>query len=51
MLTVDEIARLFARDDALQRQLIIWSGYDPIILQRIKYDSHPRFAGAFDAFG
>ena len=51
LLTVDEIARLFARDDALQRQLIIWSGYDPIILQRIKYDSHPRFAGAFDAFG
>ena len=51
LLTVDEMARLFGRDDALQRQLIIWSGYDPIILQRIKYDSHARFAGAFDAPG
>lgn len=51
LMTVDEIARLFGRDDALQRQLIIWSGYDPIILQRIKYDSHALFAGAFDAPG
>lgn len=51
LLTVDEIARLFGRDDALQRQLILWAGYDPIILQRIKYDSHALFAGAFDATG
>ena len=51
LLTVDEIARLFGRDDALQRQLILWAGFDPIILQRIKYDSHERFAGAFDATG
>lgn len=51
LLTVDEIARLFGRDDALQRQLIIWSGYDPIILQRVKYDTHELFAGAYDAPG
>lgn len=49
LMTVDEIARLFGRDDAGQRQLVIWSGYDPLILSRIKYDSHELFQGAFDA--
>ena len=49
LLTVDEIARLFGRDDTLQRQLVIWSGYDPMILSRIKYDSHELFRGLHDA--
>jgi type IV secretion system protein VirD4 len=49
LMTVDEIARIFGRDDALQRQLVIWSGFDPLILSRIKYDSHELFRGLYDA--
>ncbi|HRD75332.1 MAG TPA: type IV secretory system conjugative DNA transfer family protein [Hyphomicrobiaceae bacterium] len=49
LLTAEEIARLFGRDDAYLRQLVIWSGYDPIILSRAKYDTHALFAGDFDA--
>lgn len=49
LLTGEEIARFFGRDDAFQRQLVILSGYDPIILSRAKYDSHALFAGDFDA--
>jgi len=51
LLTIEEAGRLFGRDDELQRQLVLWAGYDPIILQRIKYDSHALFAGRFDAPG
>jgi type IV secretion system protein VirD4 len=49
LMTPEEIARFFGRDDDQLRQLVIWSGYDPIILARAKYDSHELFAGAFDA--
>ncbi len=51
LLTVDEAARLFGRDDQAQRQLVMLAGYDPIILQRVKYDSHELFKGKFDAPG
>lgn len=40
LLTLEEIGRFFGRDDPLQRQLILWAGYDPIILQRVKYDAN-----------
>lgn len=49
LMTPEEIARFFGRDDAQCRQLVIWAGYDPLILARAKYDSHDLFAGAFDA--
>jgi|EndMetStandDraft_5_1072996.scaffolds.fasta_scaffold02362_4 type IV secretion system protein VirD4 len=48
LMTGEEIARFFSRDDALQRQLIIWTGGPPMILQRAKYDSHELFAGLAD---
>lgn len=49
LLTLEEVGRFFGRDDPLQRQLVLWAGYDPIILQRVKYDSHEAFKGCFDA--
>jgi type IV secretion system protein VirD4 len=50
LLTVDEAARLFGRDDPKLRQLVIWAGrVDPfMILQRVYYDKHGLFAGQFD---
>ncbi|MGF1620893.1 MAG: type IV secretory system conjugative DNA transfer family protein [Rhodomicrobiaceae bacterium] len=48
LMTGEEIARFFSRDDPLQRQLIIWTGGHPLILQRAKYDSHELFAGLAD---
>ena len=48
-MTIDEIARLFGRFDAQQRQLVILAGFDPVVLQRINYDSHELFEGRFDA--
>ncbi|MEO1420630.1 MAG: type IV secretory system conjugative DNA transfer family protein, partial [Pseudomonadota bacterium] len=51
LLTVDEIARLFGRYDPLCRQLVLVSGFDPIVLQRVNYDSHALFEGKFDAPG
>lgn len=49
LMTGEEIARFFGRDDDYQRQLILWAGYDAMILSRAKYDSHELFAGDFDA--
>ena len=37
LLTPDEIARLFNRSDPLRRQLVIYAGYKPMILQRVEY--------------
>jgi len=37
LLTPDEVSRHFARSDRLKRQLVIWAGYDPMILQRVEY--------------
>jgi len=48
LMTLEEIGRFFGRDDPLARQLVMIAGYDPMILQRIKYDSHEMFAGLFD---
>lgn len=49
LLTVDEIARLFGRFDAQSRQLVIFPSFDPVVLQRVNYDSHAFFKGRFDA--
>ncbi len=48
LMTLEEVGRFFGRDDPEQRQLVLVAGYDPIILQRIKYDSHARFKGMID---
>lgn len=37
LLTPDEITRQFARDDRLRRQLVIWAGHHPLMLQRVEY--------------
>ena len=43
LLTVDEISKLFSRDDRLCRQLVLWAGRDPMILQRAYYDKYEYF--------
>jgi type IV secretion system protein VirD4 len=48
LLGVDEAARLFSRDDAKFRQLVLWGGTRPLVLQRAFYDQHALFAGLFD---
>ncbi|MFZ3287771.1 MAG: type IV secretory system conjugative DNA transfer family protein [Telluria sp.] len=37
LLTPDEITRQCARSDRLQRQLILWAGHHPMMLQRVIY--------------
>jgi type IV secretion system protein VirD4 len=37
LLRPEEISRQFARSDTLQRQLVMWAGYHPMILQRVNY--------------
>lgn len=37
LMTTDEIARYFARDDAMKRQLLLIAGKFPIITQRVEY--------------
>jgi type IV secretion system protein VirD4 len=48
LLTAEEVSRFFGRDDRQQRQLIIRSGLPPMIIQRVKYDSHEQFKGKFE---
>ena len=48
----EEVTRLFARSDRLKRQLVIWAGYNPMILQRVEYFDanspvHPVFRGKY----
>jgi type IV secretion system protein VirD4 len=45
LLTPDEISRHFARSDRLKRQLVMWAGFDPMILQRVEYfdEKSPHF--------
>jgi len=51
LLTMDEAARFFGRDDPMLRQLVIWAGRRTpfLVLQRAYYDKHELFAGLFDA--
>lgn len=48
LLSPEEISRYFARSDHRKRQLVIWSGYQPMILQRVEYyDRSSPVHGAF----
>jgi type IV secretion system protein VirD4 len=46
LLAPDEVSRLFARSDPFKRQLVIWAGFDPMILQRVEYfdETSPHYA-------
>ncbi|MFT8247167.1 type IV secretory system conjugative DNA transfer family protein, partial [Roseomonas sp. BN140053] len=52
LIDLAESARIFGRDDKFLRQLIIWAGRPPIVLQRAYYDKHelfqPNGAALFD---
>ena len=37
LLTPDEVSRQFARDDRLKRQLVMWAGHHPLMIQRVVY--------------
>lgn len=37
LLSPEEISRQFARSDRYKRQLVLWAGYHPMILQRVEY--------------
>lgn len=37
LLTPDEVSRQFARDDRLKRQLVMWAGHHPMMLQRVEW--------------
>ena len=37
LLTPDEISKTFSKNDPLKRQLIQWSGFNPMIIQRVEY--------------
>ena len=45
LMTAEEVARFFGRDDPRLRQLVIWAGrHNPfLVLQRIFYDQHELF--------
>ena len=48
LLAPEEITRQFARSDRLKRQLVLWAGYHPMILQRVEYfDEKSPVHGAF----
>ncbi len=52
LLTPDEVSRQFSRDDRLKRQLVLWAGYNPLMLQRVEYFDesspvHAAFAGKY----
>jgi type IV secretion system protein VirD4 len=51
LLTIDEAARYFGRDDPKLRQLVIRAGAEApfLVLQRVYYDKHALFAGLFDS--
>ncbi len=53
LATPEEIARQFSRKDRFKRQLVIWAGFHPMILQRVEYFDersvlHKHFAGKYD---
>ncbi|MAY36681.1 MAG: TRAG family protein [Spongiibacteraceae bacterium] len=48
LMTPEEVTRFFARSDGKKRQLVIWAGYHPMILQRVEYfDQNGPFAELF----
>jgi type IV secretion system protein VirD4 len=48
LITGEEAARLFSRDDPLNRMLVLWSGFPPMILQRTKYYEYAPFSRLYD---
>lgn len=48
LVTSEEAARFFGRDDKHQRQILIQPGLPPAVIQRVKYDRHELFKGKFD---
>ncbi len=48
LLTADEAARYFRRNDEYARQLVIYADDEPLIIERVKYDKHPFFKNKFD---
>jgi len=36
-MTADELERTFSRDDPERRQLVLWGGHRPMVLQRVEY--------------
>lgn len=48
LLTAEEAARFFGRDDYRRRQLIVRAGKDPMVLERIVYHDDPLFEGKYD---
>ncbi len=48
LLTLEEIARHFDRDDTLRRQLIIRAGKRPLVLSRAVYHEDPAFDGLYE---
>jgi type IV secretion system protein VirD4 len=51
LITAEEAARFFGRDDRHRRQLIVRAGMDPMVLERVVYYADPAFAGKFDTWG
>lgn len=50
LMTTNEIALNFGRDDPQQRCLIMRAGRNPIILQRVRYWDDPDYLGKFDVW-
>lgn len=48
LMTPEEIALYFSREDKLLRQLILRPGFRPMITQRCFYDKHELFEGKYD---
>lgn len=46
LMTPEEISRFFSRQQ--DRQLLLWSGVNPIAIDRIKFFEHEFFKGHFD---
>ncbi len=46
LMTPEELGRFFSRQSG--RQLVLWPGTDPIVMQRLTYDSDPLLEGKFD---
>lgn len=48
LITAEEASRYFSRDDRHRRQLIVWAGRDPMVLERVIYHEDPAFKGKYD---
>ena len=52
LLSPDEVMRQFSRSDRLKRQLVIWTGHHPMVLQRVEYfDPKGPLAGLAPGLG